>query len=149
MGSWLDAWIDTFRSLGDALLTVLKAELATLQEDLKGSGRHLMAALGLLGAALVIFFWLIALLIALLVAVLCIWLQVWAATLVVLLLFVGCAGLLVWLGIRRLRQIENPVETVRRHVDDHLDWLHNRLLREGRQLEPAPREIEDEEEDLP
>ena len=41
MGGWLDAWIDTFRSLGEALLAVLKAELATLQEDLKGSSRHL------------------------------------------------------------------------------------------------------------
>ena len=149
MGGWIDAWIDTFRSLGEALLAVLKAELATLQEDLKGSGRHLMVALGLLGAALVVLFWLTGLLITLLVAVLCIWLQVWAATLVVLLLFVASAGLLVWLGLRRLRQIENPVETVRRHVDDHLDWLHNRLLQEGRPLELTPPGSEDEEEDLP
>jgi len=148
MGGWIEAWIDTFRSLGEALLTVLKAELATLQEDLKGSGRHLMVALGLLGAALVVLFWLTGLLIAFLVAVLCIWLRVWAATLVVLLLFVAGAGLLVWLGLRRLRQIENPVETVRRHVDDHLDWLHNRLLREGRPPELAPPGIDDEE-DLP
>ena len=148
MGGWIEAWIDTFRSLGEALLTVLKAELATLQEDLKGSGRHLVVALGLLGAALVVLFWLTGLLIAFLVAVLSIWLQLWAATLVVLLLFVAGAGLLVWLGLRRLRQIENPVETVRRHVDDHLDWLHNRLLREGRPPELAPPGIDDEE-DLP
>jgi hypothetical protein len=148
MGGWIEAWIDTFRSLGEALLTVLKAELATLQEDLKGSGRHLVVALGLLGAALVVLFWLTGLLIAFLVAVLSIWLQLWAATLAVLLLFVAGAGLLAWLGVRRLRQIENPVETVRRHVDDHLDWLHNRLLREDRPLELTPRGIDDEE-DLP
>ena len=34
-------WIDLFRSLGEALLEVLRAELAALQEDLSRSGRQL------------------------------------------------------------------------------------------------------------
>jgi hypothetical protein len=156
LNGWLDAWLETFRSLGDALLAVLRAEVAAVQEDLKRSGRHLGAALGLLGAALIVLFWLIALLIAFLVALLCIWFQVWAATLIVLLLFTACTGLLVWLGVRRLKKIENPVETVRRHVDDHLDWLHNRFLQEGRSprlqagaLSGDDETGEDAEEDLP
>ena len=151
-------WINMFRSLGESLLEVLRAELVTLQQDLSRSGRHLGAALGLLGVALIVLFWIVGLLITLLVAILCIWLQLWAATLIVLLLFTGCCALLAWLGARRLKQVENPVETVRRHVDDHIDWFQNGLLREKPALDLAPAAAgapgvgdggDEEEEDLP
>jgi Putative Actinobacterial Holin-X, holin superfamily III len=154
MGEWIDGWIRRFRELGDGLLAVLRAELATLQQDLARSGRHLGVALGLLGGALVILFWWVALLIALLVAVLALWLQLWAAILAVLLLFTAGAAVLAWLGWRRWRRVENPVETVRRHVDDHLDWWQNGLLRDRPLLDveaapPGGASEEDEEEDLP
>ena len=146
-------WIKMFRSLGESLLEVLRAELATLKEDLTRSGRHLGVALGLLGVALIVLFWIVGLLITLLIAVLCIWLKLWAATLIVLLLFTGTAALLAWLGARRLKQVENPVETMRRHVDDHIDWFQNNLLREKPAIDVAPASagapVEDEEEDLP
>jgi apolipoprotein N-acyltransferase len=146
-----------FRSLGESLLEVLRAELTTLQEDLTVSGRHLGIALGLFGAAVVILFWIVGLLITVLVAVLYIWLQLWAAALIVLLLFAACAGLLAWRGLRQVRQVENPVTTVRRHVDDHLDWLQNNLLRESRPLDvvaapvgiPGGINEDGDEEDLP
>lgn len=144
-GDWIGGWIQTFRGMGDALLEVLRAELGTLKEDLARSGRHLGAALGLLGAVLVIFFWWLGLLIALLVAVLAVWLQLWAAMLAVLALFTAAAALLAWLGMRRLRQVENPVETVRRHVDDHLEWWENSLLRDRPLLDATA----DDGEDLP
>jgi putative superfamily III holin-X len=149
----MNGWIETFRGLGEALLDVLRAELGTLKEDLSRSGRHLGVALGLLGAVLVVLFWWLGLLITLLVAVLAIWLQLWAATLVVLLLFTAGAGLLAWLGMRRLRQVENPVETVRRHVDDHLEWWQNNLLRDRPLVDVTPAGagggFEEDEEDLP
>jgi len=148
-GDWIGVWSTAFRGLGDALLEVLRAELGTLREDLARSGRHLGAALGLLGAVLVILFWWLGLLIALLVAVAALWLQLWAAMLVVLLLFTAAAALLAWLGMRRLRQVENPVETVRRHVDDHLEWWENNLLRDRPILDVAVKDGEDEEEGLP
>lgn len=150
----MGGWIDMFRSLGESLLEVVRAELQTLQEDLTRSGRHLGVALAFLGVALILLFWLLGLLITLFVALLCIWLQFWAATLIVLLLFVAGTGLLVWRGLRELKKVENPVETLRRHADDHLDWWQNNLLRENRPLDMEPATVlpsghYDEEEDLP
>jgi hypothetical protein len=134
----MGGWIDMFRSLGESLLEVLRAELSTMQEDLTRSGRHLGMALAFLGVALILLFWITGLVITLLVTLLCIWLQLWAATLIVLLLFAAAAGLLIRLGMRQMREVENPVETVRRHVDDHLDWLQNNLLRETAPLDVVP-----------
>jgi uncharacterized membrane protein YbhN (UPF0104 family) len=149
----MGGWIDMFRALGESLLDVLRAELQTLQEDLTRSGRHLGVALGFLGVALILLFWLLGLLITLCVALLCIWLQVWASILIVLLLFAAGTGLLVWLGLKELRKAENPVETFRRHADDHLDWWQNNLLRENRPLDVEstglPSGLYDEGEDLP
>jgi hypothetical protein len=46
----MQPWIDLFRSLGEALLEVWRAELGTLQDDLQRSGRHLgVAVLARLG----------------------------------------------------------------------------------------------------
>jgi len=42
----MQAWIDLFRSLGEALLEVWRAEFGTLQDDLQRSSRHLGVALG-------------------------------------------------------------------------------------------------------
>lgn len=121
-------WIDLFRSLGESLLEVWRAELVTLQQDFERSGRHLGMALGLLGVAVVLLFWIVGLLLFVLIALLHVWLAWWSSSLIVLLLFMISAGLLAWLGIRRLRQVENPVETVRRRVDNHLDWWEHGLL---------------------
>jgi hypothetical protein len=150
----MGGWIDKFRSLGESLFAVLRAELAALQEDLTRSGRHLGIALGLIGGAVIVLFWMAGLLLTLLVAVLSIWLKLWAATLIVFLLFALAAGLLAWLGLRRLKQVENPVQTVRRHVDDHIDWIQNNLLRETPALDVTPAAVgaanlDDDEEDLP
>jgi len=150
----MGGWIDMFRSLGESLLEVVKAELQTLQEDLTRSGRHLGVALGFLGAALILLFWLLGLLITLCVAVLCIWLPVWASILIVLLLFTAGTSFLVWRGLKEMRKVENPVETFRRHADDHLDWWQNNLLRENRPLDVEstaglPSGLYDEGEDLP
>ena len=134
----MGGWIDMFRGLGEALLDVLRAEVATLQEDLSRSGRIAGGALALLGAALILLFWIIGLLIFVLVTVLAIWLPLWGASLVVLALFLATAGVLSWLGVRRIKQVENPVQTFRRRVDDHLDWWQNTLLREQRPLDVEP-----------
>jgi Zn-dependent protease with chaperone function len=152
----MGGWIDMFRSLGESLLEVVRAELQTLQEDLTRSGRHLGMALSFLGVALILLFWLLGLLITLFIALLCIWLQFWASTLIVLLLFTAGTGFLVWRGLKEMRKVESPVETFRRHADDHLDWWQNNLLRENRPLDVEPTTtaglpggLYDEEEDLP
>ncbi len=149
----MSGWIEMFRGLGEALLDVLRAEMATLQEDLTRSGRIAGGALALLGAALILLFWILGLLIFSLVAVAAIWLPLWGAALVVLALFLTVAAVLSWMGVNRLKQVENPVQTFRRRVDDHLDWWQNTLMREQRPVDIEPVAVtgadDEDEEDLP
>lgn len=148
----MQGWIELFRSLGESLIEVVRAEVEALQGDLKRSGRHLAIALGLIGAALLLLFWVLGLLIFCVIAVLSIWLPLWGAALIVLAVFAVVMFLLVWLGIRRFRLVENPVDSVKRHVDDHLDWWQNGLMAQGRALDiPAavPIARDSEEGDLP
>ncbi len=128
-------WIQMFRGLGESLIEVLRAEVATLQDDLNRSGRNLGQALAFLGAALVLLFWIVGLLVFAAIAVLHIWLQLWAAALIVLALFLLVTGILCWIGMRHMKQVENPMQTVRRRVDDHLDWWQHHLLRETKTVD--------------
>ena len=140
----MQPWIDLFRSLGEALLEVWRAELATLQDDLSRSGRHLGVALGLFGAAVLVLFWTFGLLLFVLISLLHVWLPWWGAALVVLALFLIAIAVLALLGRKRLRQVENPVETVRRRMDSHLDRPQT--------LDVEPATLDDEEplgRDLP
>lgn len=145
----MQGWIDLFRSLGESLIEVVRAETTALQADLKTSGRHLGIALGLLGAAVLLLFWVLGLLIFLAVAVLSVWLPVWAAALIVFLLFAAVMAVLILLGLRRLKLVENPVDSVKRHVDDHLDWWQNGLLAQGKAMDiPAAVQVDMEREEL-
>lgn len=147
----MQGWIELFRSLGESLVEVVRAETSALQTDLKTSGRHLGVALGLLGAAVLLLFWVLGLLIFCAITVFSIWLELWAAALIVLVVFLMVMGILVWLGLRRLRLVENPVDSVKRHVDDHLDWWQNSLLAQGRAMDipPAAVTVDAEGEELP
>lgn len=147
-------WIQMVRGLGESLIEVLRAEVATLQDDFNRSGRHLGVALGLFGAALILLFWIVGLLIFVMVAALHEVLPLWLAALIVLIVFAVGAGLLAWIGKRHIKNVENPMQTVRRRVDDHLDWWQNSLLREMKTVDVTPEEDPAgtgprEEEDLP
>lgn len=131
-------WIDMFRSLGEALLQVWRAELDTLQQDFQRSGRHLGVAMAFLGAAVVLGFWIVGLLLFALVALLHVWLPWWGAALIVLALFVLAAAILASLGVKRLKNVESPVTTVRRRVDNHLDWWQHGLLAQPKTLDVEP-----------
>lgn len=141
----MQPWIDLFRSLGEALLEVWRAELATLQDDLSRSGRHLGVALGLFGAAAVLLFWTVGLLLFALIALLHIWIPWWGAALIVLALFLIAMAILGRLGLNRLRKVESPVETVRRRVDSHLDWWQHGLLARPQTLDVEPATLDDED----
>jgi hypothetical protein len=141
----MQPWIDLFRSLGEALLEVWRAELATLQDDLSRSGRHLGVALGLFGAAAVLLFWTVGLLLFALIALLHIWMPWWGAALIVLSLFLIAMAILGRLGLNRLRKVESPVETVRRRVDSHLDWWQHGLLARPQTLDVEPATLDDED----
>ena len=50
----MQGWIDLFRTLGESLVEVLRAESTALQTDLKTSGRHLGIALALFAGAVLL-----------------------------------------------------------------------------------------------
>ncbi|MBV8199103.1 MAG: phage holin family protein [Acidobacteria bacterium] len=126
----LRGWIELFRSLGQALFEVLRAEAGALGQDLRRSGGQLLRGLALFGGAAAVGFWTLGVLMLALVAVLAIWLKPWAAALIVAGVFAGTAGLLAALGWRQLRRLETPAASIRRRVEDHLDWWQHRLLAE-------------------
>lgn len=124
----MSGWLDLVRSLGEALLEVLRAELGALQGDFQRSGRHLGSGLALLAGAAVLAFWAVGLVLFVLVTLFAVWLPLWGAALVVLALFLIGIGVLGWLGKRRLLEVENPVSSVRRRLDDHLAWWQQSFL---------------------
>ncbi|MEA2694207.1 MAG: hypothetical protein QOJ16_3594 [Acidobacteriota bacterium] len=132
------SWVDLVRSLGGSLIEVLRAEIDSLKEELASSGRHLGVAVALLGGAAVLLFWTLGALIFTLGAVLAIWLQVWAAALIVVGVFLAGAALLAFLGLRQLKKFENPMASLRQHLEDHLDWWQHTLLREEKKVEVPP-----------
>lgn len=134
----LQGWIELFRSLGQALFEVVRAETAALGEDLRRSGGHLARGLALLAGAAAVGFWTLGLVLFALIAVLMIWLQPWAAALIVAGLFAATAGLLAGLGLRHLRRIESPAASVGRRVSDHLEWWQTRLLADPVPVRVAP-----------
>jgi hypothetical protein len=133
----VQGWIELFRSLGAALLEVLRAEAQALGEDFRRSGGQLARGAALLGGAAAVGFWTVGALVLALMAVLAIWLRPWAAALIVTALFAAAAGLLAALGWRQLKRLESPAATVGRRVADHLDWWRERLLVESPPLGTA------------
>jgi Flp pilus assembly protein TadB len=131
------SWIDLVRSLGGSLIEVLRAEADALKEELASSGRHLGIGLALLAGAVGILFWTLGALLFTLGAVLAIWLKVWAAALIVVGFFLLVAALLAFLASRQLKRFKNPLESLRQHVEDHLDWWQHTLLREEKKV-PVP-----------
>ncbi len=121
-------WGDLLRSLGGAFGDVLRSELDALGEDLSGSARRLAVICGLFLLALFGVFWAVGLLAYLSVEVLSFWLPRWAAALGVFLLVVLVALGLVAVARMRLRELEKPADTVRRHVREHVDWWETRVL---------------------
>lgn len=130
-------WIELFRSLGESLLEVLRAELEALQKDFATSGRHFGIALGFFGGAVMLAFWMVGLIVFGVVSFFYIWLPLWASAGIALLLFAAVALVLGMLGRKQLRKTENPIENVRRRVDDHLEWWQ-RLMAEPKTVDVTP-----------
>ncbi len=137
MGKRQDSWRRTFVALGEAMIEVLRAELAVISEAWRRSGRELGIALGMLAvAAYVALVCLPALFILAMVAGLhAAGLPVWGAALVVAAVVALAVWLVVKLAFRRLaRRCENPVATVKTRFSDHVAWWHEKILRDDRTL---------------
>jgi len=122
------SWSETFQSVGSAVLGLLKAELEALERELARSGKHLGIGIGLLAGAAAVGFWTLGVATYFLIQLLAVWLSLWAASLIVTLAFAAIVAGLAFAGLRKLRRFENPVTTVRRRVEDHMDWWHDRVL---------------------
>lgn len=147
----MNDWVEMFRGLGQAFLDLVKAELAELGEELKGSSKHLAIAAGLFVGALFITFWWVSVTLFL-VYRLCFWLyRTWleapaagaAAAGTVWLVFALVVGAVAFVGMRQLKKVENPAVLVERRWTDHMRWWHTRVLAEektvgGRNGAPMP-----------
>jgi len=132
-------WTDLLRSLGESLIGVAGAEAAALKGDLRASGRQLAIVVALAATAAFLCFWLVGAAGFVLFQVLTLWLPNWGAAAIV---FAVCAILAIIVAMvtrQRLRAIELPVDTVRRHFDDHLAWWDSQVLVEkGQSRERLP-----------
>lgn len=131
----LRSWIELFRSLGQSFLDLLRAEIDQVVAELGVSAKKAGIGIALLAAAAALGFWWLGVLTYFLIQVVALWLPVWASAGVVLLVLLLLIGGLGWFGMRKLQSIENPVDTVSRRYDDHLDWWESRLLAEERRVE--------------
>lgn len=138
-------WSETFRALGNAVLTLLKAELEAFEQDVSRSAKRAAIGIGLLGAAAAFLFWTLGVATYFLIQLLALWLPLWGASLAVTGLFAAVAGVLALVGARKLKGFENPLSTARRRMDDHIEWWQGRVL----VSESTRRVTDDDEEDGP
>ncbi len=124
-------WRERIADVGSALLDVWRAELASLAEELRASGRNLKGGVVLLCLSGALLFWTLGLLVWTVLALLETWLEEWQAGLV-LFAVLAVATLCSFLAARaRLRRAENPVAMVRRRGREHGEWVQRNLLGGG------------------
>jgi hypothetical protein len=130
-------WSETFRALGNAVLSLLKAELEAFERDVTRSTRQAALAIGLFAAAGAFAFWTLGVATYFLIQLVALWLPLWGASLAVTGLFALVVAVLAWIGMRKLERFENPLGTARRRMDDHIEWWQSRVLvaAPGRRLE--------------
>ncbi len=132
-------WGRLVRELGQSWLDVLRAELAGLEDDLARSGNQLKRGAGLFGGSVALGFWAVGALVVAAIGGLAVWLPLWAAALIVAVLFAaGAIGLAV-LGRSSFARVENPVRLTRQRLEDHMDWVQSRLLATTDEPEAMPR----------
>ena len=125
-------WLGTLRSLGDSFLDVLRAELVSLQRDLKASAKSLLHGTRLLVVALIFIFWMMGSLVFAAIA----WLNhqadlsIWLAALVVATALL-LASIVMYLWARAtLHRVRGPGRTAREHARQHVAWLKTELTGE-------------------
>lgn len=129
-GGLARSWVEMLRGLGQGFLDLLGAEWEQLKAELAVSAKRLGLGVGLLAAAGMLCFWLLGTLVYFAIQLLAIWLALWAAAGLVALALLVVIAVVALVGLHTLKRIENPIETVGRRWDDHLDWWEARLVRE-------------------
>jgi len=124
----LREWLDLFRNLGDAFLELVGAEVDALAEDIHRGGRHAARAALLIAIAFVM-----ATLAFSLFSVALIWglstvMRGWLAALLVGGVYAVVSIVCALAARARWRQVEAPLDTVKRRWRDQSAWFHDRLL---------------------
>jgi len=100
----------------------------TAQDHVRGLGRDMATAALLIGAALLLGVFAMGVLVAGLVLVANIWLPGWLAALVVLGVVLTAMGILVWIGVRRVRRRRAAWSA---RVAEEVRWLRSLFPRES------------------
>ncbi len=131
-----NSWRETIRAFGEAVIEVLRAEVAVVGETWKRSGRELAKVLGL--AVAVAYLGLIMIPTLLLFALLTglhsgLGWPLWGAALAVVAVAALVALVLVRVAIHLMtRRFESPVATVKHRFADHVEWWNERVLSDGK-----------------
>lgn len=123
----LRRWRDLFASLGESLIDVAEAEVMALKQDLRQTGRRFSAALAIAVAAAFLAFWAVGATGFVAFQVLVLWLPGWGAALIVLGVLLAGALILGMVARQRLLDLEAPMDTVRRRIDNHKEWWQSQL----------------------
>jgi hypothetical protein len=115
-------WIVLSRELAGDLVDLAEAEIEATREEIARVWRGAWVAAALVGVAVGLGFWVLALLAYALVAVLERWLAPWGAALVVAGGFLLLALALAAAAWRLARRLENPLDIALRHLREHLEW---------------------------
>ena len=135
MGESANSWSGAMRGVAESFLDLLRAEASELGRDLARSRRLVVRILILVAIAACFLFWAIAVLLLAAVEGLSLVWPRWAAALAVaavLLVVIAGLGLAARATARRL---ESPANTVRRRIDDHVQWWNESLASDRGRLE--------------
>lgn len=125
-----NSWAEVFQAVGDAVVGVLKAEIAVLSEQWKRWGSRVAVVVGLFATSAVVLFSALLLFPYFLTALIK-HLSGWswmASSGLVLLIVVLAGGLLGAVGYWRLKGLDDPIAMTRQRVDDHMGWWKSGLL---------------------
>lgn len=120
-------WGARIRAVGDALLAVVRAEVAALATDLGRSGQALLRALVWVGALAAFGFWTLGLFLYLAIELLTLVVPRVGAVAIVFGLFAIVSAILVAVVRRRFAAIEPPAATVRRRMGESQRWWRERV----------------------
>lgn len=127
MKRFLTDRVDRFGALGQAALSLLRAESVALRGELEGNARRLLAVALIFAFALFMAFWALGALVLSAVELGALWLPRWGAALVVVGVLALAALILVAIARRRLARLETPAATVRRRAEEYQDWWERRI----------------------
>jgi hypothetical protein len=131
-------WLALFRNLGDAFLELIGAEIEALADDLRRGGQRAARAVLLIAVALVMGALAWSLFTVALVWGLATVMRGWLAALLVGAVYAAIAIGFALSAQRQWREVEAPLDTVKRRWREQNTWFRQRLLQPASEEEESP-----------